>query len=499
MTKDVSEGYQSKHSRRHVLIGAAGVASSLALARPSVGSMRLSLADLDREVALQAASLAADRDIRLRLLIPNGSQGNVKPVIAAFKDMSGLDVELIVTAVDDINTKLMLDQMAGGEAYDLALPATFGIPELVEAGALVDISELAGRYEPAGLRDGSLYTVGDSYDGRLYGFQADGDAYLMFYNKPWLENKDNQRRYEDKFGEPLAIPSTWKQLDNQMAFFHKPEQGQFGGALFRTSTYVGWEWWIRYHAKGTWPFDAEMTPLIDGEAGVAALEELVAASQFLYPHAERAGLFANWKAYARGNIYCNIGWGGTQKHLNGPTSQMRGKLAFGMTPGGVVDGEELITPYFNWGWNYVVASRSKEHEIAYLFALFASSPRQSISSVRDPKGYFDPHRPEHYRDEGITDAYSKPFLTAHEASMRNAIPDLYLDGHGEYFGALNEGIMAVLEGRKDAAVAMSEVAKRWTLTTYRLGKAEQQTKWRALRSKYPTAVADHLKPRIKAG
>ena len=447
------------------------------------------MAELDRLAAQQAARLADGRDVRLRLLIPNGSQGNVEPVISAFKAMTGIGVETIATAVDDINTKLMLDHMTGSEGYDLALPATFGIPELAEGGALFDISGFAAAYEPSALRDRSLYTIGDSYDGRLYGFQADGDAYLMFYNKPWLENADTRKRYADQFGRALAIPETWQELDRQMAFFHDPGQNRFGGALFRTPTYVAWEWWIRYHAQGVWPFDDDMNPLIDGEAGITALEQMVAASQSLYPDASRAGLFDNWKAYAKGNIYCNIGWGGTQKHLNGPESKLRGKLAFSVTPGGVVGGKKLVTPYFNWGWNYVVASQSNEPELAYLFALFASSPTQSTKSVSNPKGYFDPHRPEHYRSEEIISAYSKPFLAAHEASLRRAIPDLYLNGHGEYFGALSGGIIAVLEGRKDAAAAMSDIAKHWIIITHRLGGAKQQAQWRALRSKYPPNIA----------
>jgi multiple sugar transport system substrate-binding protein len=485
-------------SRRRILVGAAGMMAGSTL-RPLAAEAALPIADLDREVAKEAASLASGREVKLRLLIPNGSQGNVEPVIEAFREMSGINVELIVTAVDDINTKLMLDQMVGSEGYDLALPATFGIPELAEADAILDMSAFAARYEPEALRQQSLYTIGDSYDDRLYGFQADGDAYLMFYNRPWLENGDNQKRYADQFGQMLAIPETWEELDRQMAFFHEPDKNRFGGALFRTPTYIAWEWWIRLHAQGVWPFDDEMTPLIDGEAGVLALEQLIAASQSLYPEAARAGLFENWKAYAEGNIYCNIGWGGTQKHLNGPTSKMRGKLAFSVTPGGIVDGEKLVTPYFNWGWNYVVASRSGEPEIAYLFALFASSPTQSTRSVSDPRGYFDPHRPEHYQDDGIIDAYSEPFLRAHDVSMRNAIPDLYLNGHGEYFGALNDAIIDAQEGRKDAAKALSETAKRWTLITHRLGKAKQQERWRALRSKYPKKIASRLKPSTRAG
>ena len=485
-------------SRRQAALGGACSLAGAVLG-PITASAALPFDNLDDMAAKEAARLTAGRSVRLRLLIPEGSEGNVEPVLAAFNQRTGIIVETEATGVYDTKTKLLLDQLAGSESYDLALPATFGIPELVEAGALLDISEFASIYEPECLRAKSLYTIGDSYDGQLYGFQADGDAYLMFYNKPWLDDEDNQKRYADRFGRPLLIPETWAELDRQMAFFHKPGLNRFGGALFRTSSYVAWEWWVRFHAKGSWPFDDDMTPLIDSEAGVTALEYMIAASSSLYPGAVTDGLFDNWKAYGRGNIYANIGWGGTLKYLNGPLSMLRNRLAYSITPGGFVDNELLITPYFNWGWSYVVARQSKEKEIAYLLALFASSPNQSTRSVSDPKGYFDPHRPEHYQDQSIIDTYTKPFLDVHQTSMRGAIPDLYLDGHGEYFAALSEGIMAALEGRKDAATGLSEAAKRWTIITHRLGEAKQQAQWRALREKYPKRIAHQLKPRLTAG
>ena len=67
-------------------------------------------------------------------------------------------------------------------------------------------------------------------------------------------------------------------------------------------------------------------------------------------------------------------------------------MAFGPMPGGMVKGQLLKTPYFNWGWNYVVSTVSKQPEIAYLFTLYACSPVMSTHAVRDVDGYFDPFR-----------------------------------------------------------------------------------------------------------
>ena len=343
-----------------------------------------------------------------------------------------------------------------------------------------------------GMRD-ALFSLGDYYRGSLYGYQTDGDAYLMFYNRDWLEDPEAQKRFADRHGYALMVPETWEQLDAMMAFFHQPEAERYGGALFRTPTYIAWEFWIRFHAKGHWPFDAEMVPQIAGEAGVEALEELIAASKHLYPAARSNGLFDNWKAFARGNIFCNVGWGGTQKHMNGADSAVRGRLAFGPTPGGLVEGRLLVVPYFNWGWNYAVSSRSKQPEIAYLFALYACSPAMSTLAVREPGGFFDPFRKEHYGDRRIVETYGPDFLVAHRESMVRSIPDLYLKGQGEYFDALRENLVLADSGAISAREALERTAKQWRRTTRRMGQETQEEQWAFLRSRYPAEVQQALR------
>jgi multiple sugar transport system substrate-binding protein len=244
--------------------------------------------------------------------------------------------------------------------------------------------------------------------------------------------------------------------------------------------------------QGLFPFDDDLNPQINNDAGVKALEELIAASQYLYPGARTNGLFENFEAYGQGDKFANIGWGGTQKYLNSDKSKVKGKLAFGNTPGGTVNGKLLKTPYFNWGWNYVVSSASKEPEIAYLFTLYATSPVISILAVRDPDGYFDPFRGVHYKDPDIIKAYSPEFLVAHEASIRDSIPDLYLKGQGEYFDVLRVNLQEADVGTKKPKQALDETVEAWNRITRRAGKRSQLVQWLFLKSLYPQAVRGAL-------
>ena len=457
-----------------------------------VSSGKFSLAKLHEEAAERARALVGGNRITLSLLLPHGCMGNVKPVAERFSQMTNIGIRFREVPVDDIVNHLLLETLSR-QSTDIALPATFGIPDLVEAGAILDLDGFAAAYEPVDFRDNVLYSVGDFYKGRFYVYQTDGDTYLMFYHREWLEDPDEGKRFADRFGRELALPKTWKELDELLVFFHRPEQERFGGALFRTPDYIVWEWWIRFHAKGVWPLTDELEPQIHGEAGVEALEEMLAASRYLYPQAEVNGLFENWKAYAKGNIFCNIGWGGTQKYLNRPESAMRGRLRFGPTPGGRIDGTLLQVPYFNWGWNYTVAKGCPHPEIAYLFTLFAASPLISTVSVREQSGYFDPFRREHYDDPRIVSTYSAEFLAAHRTSLLRSIPDFYLQRQGDYFDSLRENLILAHQGKLRARPALARTARQWRLITRKAGRENQIEQWRILKSNYPAAIRQALR------
>lgn len=396
-------------------------------------------------------------------------------------------------SLDEISAELVLNEKIQSSKIDIAIPATFGLPDLVESNSILDLTAFAEHYEPPGFH-ASLYQHGDRFAGRLYGYQTDGDCYLMFFNRDWLENEGNRKAYADQYGQPLAIPRSWQELDQQMEFFQRPEENRFGGSLFRNRNYTAWEFWVRYHAKGHYPFGDDMRCQLGNDAGIEALEELSRASHFLEPDCFTNGLFDNFKSFAAGNKFCNIGWGGTQKYLNGPNSAVRGKLVYSALPGGNPTADKPWLPFFNWGWNFVVPRSSKKPELAYLFCLFASTPHPSTLSVREAGGYFDPFRVEHYSDPRIRATYSKEFLGTHFYSMQNAFPDLYIRGRGLYFDALRQAIFAASAGMANSSDMIKGVANKWDMISEELGVDSQLKQWSFLRDEvYPERLRAQLR------
>lgn len=439
-----------------------------------------------------AKALARSYSGSLTVLLPRGSEANVKPVAAAFSAATGVDVKFTLTNVDDVNTTILAQTLIGKQEFDIALPPTFGIPDLVEAKALFALDDFEQKYGGDFDPIAGLYDIGDSYLGKTYGYQTDGDVYTMFYKKSWLEDPEERKRYADKGNGELRIPETWDELDRMMAHFHRPEKNMFGGVLFRNPNYLVWEWWIRLHANRSWPIDSDFNPLFTGEAGIDALEAMVASARSLYPDAGSNGLVANWKAYAKGNIFCDIGWGGSQKYFNRPESPIRNDLVYGLTPGGRANGRAVQFAYFNWGWNYTVARNARNPELAFLFARYAVSPDISVEALHSADGFFDPFLPQHYNDPEIQTTYAPEFLKVHKASMDSGMPDFYVRNRREYFDALREGLGRVLRGQSTAKDSLEVVAAQWNEITDRLGRDSQAVQWRSLRAKYPKTVRDFL-------
>ncbi|NRA67138.1 MAG: hypothetical protein HRU19_21830 [Pseudobacteriovorax sp.] len=121
-------------------------------------------------------------------------------------------------------------------------------------------------------------------------------------------------------------------------YFHDAKKGRYGGDLFRSKDYLHWEFLSRLYGKGLPPFDRDLNPNIASEEAIAVASQMRDTISYLSPGVLEHGLFDNFKAFAKGNSYCNLGWGGTQKHLIAANSPIKDDLIFLPLPGGAVNG-----------------------------------------------------------------------------------------------------------------------------------------------------------------
>ena len=113
-----------------------------------ISAKAVTLENLSAYAAERAKTLASGRSVQPRILIPEGSEDNIAPVIHAFSQQSGINVVAEQISLEDMNTHLILRAFAEDRPYDIALPATFGMPDLVNARAIRPLTDFARLYEP---------------------------------------------------------------------------------------------------------------------------------------------------------------------------------------------------------------------------------------------------------------------------------------------------------------------------------------------------------------
>ncbi len=322
-------------------------------------SQKLMLENSHYMAAQKAKEFAIGRNVALKILCPTGSEKSIEAVGKAFQQLSGINVEYIAVTLDEIVTEVKMTSLAGESYFDIGVPSTYGIPDLAEAKAIINLDGFKKIYEPEGFEADYLQPIGNYYKNSLYGYQTDGDSYLFIFNGKLLNDPSEKKAHREKFGKELKIPGTWEELDRMIEFFYRPDQNIYGGLLFRIHDYIHWEFLMRFHAKGCFPLADDMTPQINNEAGVKALEELIAVSRFLDPGASRYNYAESCNYFARGRNLCAVGWGGTYKVVAGEASRIREDTITAVPPGGIINGKLVRIPIYNWGFNYVVSSFSK--------------------------------------------------------------------------------------------------------------------------------------------
>src|SRR5262245_39135704 len=199
-------------------------------------------------------------------------------------DKLGIKIETEVIPLDAFVAKTLLEFNSGQSPWDLIM---FGPSNMPDYGRHFEplepwiqklklefyLDDIADVYKKLMLR----------HSGKLVSMPYDGDVHMLFWNKVAFERPDNRTKFKAKYSYDLAPPRTWKQFDDQAEFFagwgwDGSANKLFGaGASYKPSgSGFSYHWWRqRFFAYGGQYFDKDMKPLINTQAGVRSLEEMV--------------------------------------------------------------------------------------------------------------------------------------------------------------------------------------------------------------------------------
>jgi multiple sugar transport system substrate-binding protein len=345
-----------------------------------------------------------------------------------------------------------------------------------------------------------------------YQVPVDGDRHSLQYRRDLLENPAFRAEYRARTGRELAVPTTWKELNEIARFFQGrtlPDGKRIWGLTEVTvsDALLGNQFIKRAapYAKhpgvdGGFYFDLEtMEPLVNTPGWVEALQDFVDAQDLYPPGGTNFSFFDVIKSFGRGDAVFSDSWDDPFVQAMERDSPLRNKVAVALSPGsrrawnrraGRWDEfpEANRVPYIAYGWTCAVARDTPHQAASFDFLGFFSNPENHAADLAVGRFGINPFRRSDLDvgfwttragwDEVAARSYVET-LSA-QARARHRVLDLRIHLGQQYVQALAVGVYRALTRRESPQAALDKVAERWRELTRRVGVEKQREAYRPL-------------------
>ena len=164
----------------------------------------------------------------------------LQELVNEYEAETGVSIAVETTPWSDFQTKAFTEFNARGSAYDMIVGDSQWLGAASEGGHYVDLTDffnannLGEVMAPATVK---YYAEYPGNSGKFWAVPAEGDAVGWSYRKDWFEDPAEMEAFKAKYGYDLAPPETWAQLTDIAEFFHRPDEGRYGVAIYTDNSY----------------------------------------------------------------------------------------------------------------------------------------------------------------------------------------------------------------------------------------------------------------------
>ncbi|MBT9176942.1 MAG: Lactose-binding protein [Firmicutes bacterium] len=234
--------------------------------------------------------------------------------------------------------KMLTSFLAPESIYDIVIADNPWMDEFASAGFLEPLDERIAQTPDYDFDDfvGPLRDIGVVQD-KIYGVPFYNYALALIVRQDLFDNPDVQAAYEERYGKPLAVPTTLEDYLEVSKFF--TEQGIYGAAMQPERGYKIFEEWKNWlYAAGGRLMDAQGNTVLDSPEARRALELYIEQFETSAPPGSLSWGFDDaLRSVAAGEAATMMSYNWMLPTLNdpdGPAGELAGKFALYEVPGG---------------------------------------------------------------------------------------------------------------------------------------------------------------------
>jgi multiple sugar transport system substrate-binding protein len=289
---------------------------------------------------------------------------------ADFESSARTDLALEAIPLDliPLEQSLLTDEGMKRGDWDVCFIATDWIAAMHATGAALDLAPHL-KLEPGAWPDSllRLQRVGSALLGIPY---HDGPECLIYRND-LFDAPENQSRYQNLYGEPLAPPKTWTDFHRIARFFHAPEHNLYGTvfAAYPDGHNTVYDFLLQLWTRGGELFDSAGNLQFETSVAAEALNfyrEILADTFAIHPGSNSFDSVQAGLAFARGEAAMTVNWFGfaAMAQISAPAS-----VKVNVT---VIPGNPSVS--LNVYWILSVAAGSPHRDVAVRFLQHCLTP-----------------------------------------------------------------------------------------------------------------------------
>jgi multiple sugar transport system substrate-binding protein len=175
-----------------------------------------------------------------------------------FTAETGIRVVVEQTPWETFVQKYNTEMIAHSDAWDIIVGDSQDIGNMAVNGHYVELTDwikdhgVDKTFTPASLTYFAEYPKGA---GKYFAVPCEGDGLAWAYRKDLFEDPRNKALFKNKYGYELGVPKSWDNLKDIAEFFHDPDKGFYGIAIYGDN---GYDSLAMFAEQVIWSFGGEL-------------------------------------------------------------------------------------------------------------------------------------------------------------------------------------------------------------------------------------------------
>ncbi len=227
-----------------------------------------------------------------------------------FTEETGIKVIVEQTPWETFVQKYNIEMVAKSDAWDIIVGDSQDLGTMATGDHYVELTDWIKEHGvDKTFTEASLTYYGEypKGAGKYWGIPTEGDALGWAYRKDLFEDPENKKAFKEKYGYELDVPRDWNAILDIAEFFHDPDNGFYGVAIYGDN---GYDSMAMFAEQVIWAFGGELgnyaTMKVDGYlntvASIDGIEFYKKLFQYTPPGFEDAFFIKANDAYTAGIV-----------------------------------------------------------------------------------------------------------------------------------------------------------------------------------------------------